>query len=374
MKMKKLMTLMLTLLVPVSLTLGACNDDDDNGEDAGQDTSVTDAGDTTEEDTTDEDTTGEDTTEADTTEEDTSGDDTMAQDTGGDDTTGGDTTMADGGDGGGCGPGETPSEEDLKEYSGTVQMHTLTQQFDEEATLADAELTIIAASNAIGGGTPAPVQDGDCQPAVTSWGSDFMETMADWSFPEIDTSQFTLGAVSLVGHITEEPSDPKFLNTATGIASAPFDSDVTGSQVYAITMDAEGGLAEIIAPESDDISGPGDLASGGFIVMQFIDGDGNPAAGVAATEGGTSPGSDECSSDSGDRVENAYYPSSDWSSVEKGPCATTSDTGIAILPAAGFSMKYAGVHVDSETAYGSGPAAGNISGVAFIGFRNPVSN
>lgn len=336
--MKKWTIACLMLLVSATLGLSACGDGEDD-EDAGQDTSVTqDAGD-------------------------------VAEDTGGD--TAADTTADGGGMDDRCLSGEEPAEEDLRAFSGNLRFHPMTQALDEDATLAGAELALVAASGAVSGGElPAPLLDGQGEPVVESWGEDFMEATAEWSFEAVDVSSIALAIVSMVGHVCEQPDDPKFLNTSTGIASAPVEGDVSEAPLFAITMDTEAALVDLMAPKSDDISEAGDLADMGFVVLQFVDAEGNPVSGATVTKGSHDTGGDNCSENSGDRVANAFYPTSDWSEVNQGPCATTSDNGVAILPGVGLA-NYTGVQVENGTQFVSRQAAGNVSGVAFVGVRAP---
>ncbi|MFB6371556.1 MAG: hypothetical protein ABEN55_00235 [Bradymonadaceae bacterium] len=283
------------------------------------------------------------------------------------DTGGTDAGGATGG-GGGCESGEEPAEEDLKAFSGSLEFHPVTKALDQDATLANAELSLAPALSVIGG-QPQFLQDANCQSVMASWGSDFMEAMADWSIEAADVSGVMIAVVSMVGHLGEQPDDPKFLNTATGVAANPIDSDVSEATVYALTMETEAALVEAMASKSDNISSPGDLASQGFVLLQFLDADGNPMPNVVVTVDGYNLGAGDCSSDPGDRFANAYYPSSDFSSVSVGPCATTSDNGIAILPGARLKT-FTGVNVETSTEFNKQQAA-STANRAFVGFRQP---
>jgi len=349
--MKKWMNVCLMLLVSASLTLAACGNGEDDGEDTGtQDTATQDTG------------TGdiaEDTGQPDTTEGDTTGQDTTAD-------------AGDARDTAGCAEGEEPADEDLFAFSGSLQFHALTRALDQDATLADAEYSIAAALTLIGGGEPTLLKDDECQEVFASWGSEFTEMTADWSFNAVDISDLTPGmgaAVGLAGHLSEQPDDPTFLRTVTGLAAMPIEEDVADSEAFLITMETEAALVDLMADESDDISEPGDLASEGFVVLQFLDADGNPVSGVTVTTGGHNPG-DDCSADSGDRFDDVYYPNADYTAIDPGPCATTSETGIAIMP--GVSLNgFTGVHVEDGTEFTSQQAA-STANTAFVGFRTPA--
>jgi hypothetical protein len=334
------------ILVPAALTLGACGEDDeeDNGGDG-----AADAGDVVED-------IEQMDTEMDTEAPDARPDIALEED----------VEMADAD----AGQPDPCADNEICNFSGSLQVHPVTAALDSEATLGGASVSLVSASTAIGG-TPEVLQTDAGDPATQTYATSSTETMASWSFDAVDVGSVALGTVALARD-SEEVEESTFLPTATGLTAGKPTEDVTEAAAFVLTQSTEGELANLIAEASDgdDIQGPGDLQSEGFILLQFVDSAGEPVSGVTVTRDGHSTGN-EGSNEPGDRVEEAYYPNADYSSASQGPFATTSEAGIAVLPGATVA-DYGGVQVESETQYNL-EQAGSTGGFGFVGVRTPVT-
>ncbi len=355
--MRRFSMMLCALLVPAALTLGACNGDDDgdgNGDDGDQDVGVTDVDemDVDQEPDADEQPDADEAPDAD------DEPDVDEGDVEGD-------AMADGGDGDPC------ADEGICEVSGSLQFHPVSQELDSEATLGGARLFLSSAGAAIAG-NPNPMENEAGDPVEETWATEATEMMVEWGFDTVDVSSIATGIVSIVED-SGDLSEQKFVTTATGLAGEKPTEPLTDAGAHVLTVEAEGQLANLVADasEGDDIQEPGDLAAEGFILLQFLDSEGDPVAGVTATDGGHDVGSEP--DDTGDRIEEAYYPNADYSSATRGPFATTSETGVAILPGADTLSEFGGVDVEAETNFELVQAR-SLQGVAFIGFRTPVSD
>lgn len=350
MLMRRFTMLLCVILVPATLTLGACGGDDD--EDDGGGNGAADAGDVVE--------------QTDTEAPDTEAPDAEQPDVAQDVAPVGDVETADVD----AGEPDPCADNELCDFSGNLQIHPVTAELDSEATLGGASLSIVSASTAIGG-SPEVLQTEAGEPATETYPTSSTETVASWSFDRVDVGDIAIGTVALARD-SEEVEEPTFVPTATGLTAGKPSEDVSGASSFVLTQSTEGDLANLIADASDgdDIQGPGDLQAEGFILLQFVDSAGEPVSGVTVTRDGHATG-DESANESADRVQEAYYPNADYSSASQGPFATTSEAGIAILPGATVA-EYGGVQVETDTEYNL-EQAGSTSGFGFVGVRRPLT-
>jgi hypothetical protein len=348
--MRRFTILLCAVLVPATLTLGACDGDD---EEEGDGDGTADVGDVVE--------------QLDTAAPDVEGPDARPDIAQGDDVGGADAEASDASD---TSEPDPCADNERCDFSGNLQLHPVTAQLDSEATVGGASVSIVSASTAIGG-SPEVLQTEASGAATETYPTSSTETMASWSFDGVGVGDVAVGTVALARD-SEEVAEPTFLPTATGLTAGKPTEDVTEAASFVLTQSTEGDLANLIAEASDgdDIQGPGDLAAQGFILLQFVDTAGEPVAGVTVTRDGHATG-DQGANESGDRLAEAYYPNADYTSASQGPFATTSETGVAILPGATVA-EYGGVQVETDTQYNL-ERAGSTGGFGFVGVRTPVT-
>lgn len=270
-------------------------------------------------------------------------------------------------DGSSCDPG------DVYKFAGEATIHPASQQIDESPSIGGSQLSIIRALPATNGDIVA-LEDKLCQPAVMS--IDSSGTSGSWSFEgdnalqtaEINSNDLD-AAVAIVGN---QGDSGDFINTATGLAASPIESDVTGRTIFSLTTNTEAKLANLLESELSNVDGPGDLVGGGFVLMQFMDGTGDgasPVEGVTVTKGGHGLGNGD-----DHRLAEAYYPGADFQSLESGKSGATASHGMAILPSANVLNKYGGAKstTDGKMKFPLQRASGQAGGIAFVVVKTPM--
>jgi len=271
--MKRLFVTFCAVLLPLTLTLGACGDDDNgNGNDDGN---------------------GNDTGMADT---------SVPEDTGSSDV--------------------AECEQDRPvTVSGSVEVHPVTAEIDSGVTLENTKVTLFPAGSLL---SPAPTPlefagDSGCEPAMQMFTA--TESSASYSFADLGTSPITLGLATTVDD--SEEGDDTFVRTATAVASAgsfqgveEFDIDSPSFVVSQTTIED---LASAAGASKEE------WLSNGIMFGRFVDADGNPRADIQVGR--------VDSGEIAETLDSAVYPSSDFSDATTGAeGGATSEAGLFIVP------------------------------------------
>lgn len=315
--MKRVLAIAVTLLVPVTLTFGACGDSggnggggsDGNGNGSGTDTGVSDV--------------GEDT----------------GMTNGGEDTqTNGDDTSEEG-----C---------DLAApiaISGTLATHPVTnaEAVDGEATVENSRLGMYAALGIIQSqdgieSNPLPLgtESGPCAEAVSTF--DSAETSSPFTLDAVDVDDVVTGLVGVADDSSD--GDDTFATTATGLAAADaLGEDVSDVSAFVVSNATVDKIAEISGQSRDD------LMSAGIMLGLFVDEQGQPVEGVKVgkvEQQEVSP------------LDSAIYPNADYTDASTGSDdGSTSANGVFVVPDQGSLTTFGGTQeapsVDTSTQQGA---------------------
>ena len=286
------------------------------------------------------------------------------------------TSMPDDANGGGTGMEDATTRNDggsgdtgggnanAIDFSGTVQVHPVAAAINDNLDLADTKVSLVAASTALSGAEPNPVDTVDGSPSVTEPGGGSGSQEVSWSIEDVDKREFTLAATGLVDD-GDSASNDRFIRTATGIAqSENIGKSNADSTLYAIDAHTETRLAQLVGDNLDGYeAGSGNLIGTGFILFLVVDSNGDPVEGAQIKKG-----------DNGNNdVQKIVYPSADFQSAASGSSASTSSAGVAVVPDVSQGLPPTFTASKSNMSFSAQPAAGP-DGYAFVAVLQETSS
>lgn len=287
--MKRVLAIAVTLLVPVTLTFGACGDNGGNGgggsdgNGSGTDTGVSDGGE--------------------------------------------DTGMTNGGE-----DAQTNGEEDTTEegcelaksraISGTLATHPVTnaEAVDGEATVENSQVGMYTALSIIQNGKdadplPLGTESGPCEEAITTF--DSAEASSAFTLDAVDVDDVVTGLVGVADDSSD--GDDTFATTATGLAAADsLSEDVSDVRAFVVSNATVDKLAEISGQSREDLMGAG------IMLGLFVDEEGQPVEGVKVGE---------VQQQQVSPLDSAIYPNADYTDSTTGTDdGSTSANGVFVVP------------------------------------------